>query len=624
MKITALYERLSRDDELQGESNSISNQKKLLEDYANQQGFTNIKHFTDDGYSGTRFDRPSFVSLMKEVENGTVERIILKDMSRIGRDYLKVGQYMELLRQQGIQLIAINDNVDSFKGDDDFTPLRNLFNEWNVRDTSKKIKASFKTKGNSGKHVASSPPYGYVKSAEDKNQWIVDEVAAKVVKRIFHLTMEGAGPYKIAQILQADEIPIPAVHQQRLGYGLHQSKTFDNLYLWRSSTIAHILSKREYLGHTINFKTEKHFKDKKSHYVGEENWVIFENTQEPIIDQQTFDNVQRIRQNVKRYPNGWGEVNLYTGLVFCADCGSKLYGHRNNNNKPVTHYVCANYGKVPVGSRCNSGHRIKEENISELILTALSKLKAITTEDKEEFISSVQEQQSQQDKNQAKEQKKRLTFCKQRTEELKILLCKIYEDNTFGRLAEIQYQTLNENYQAELHALEKEVLSLEKEVEQAVDSKEQAKNFLELMNRYEDFSEISHFMVNEFIKKIVVYERDQKGRVDTTQKVEIYFNFIGQFELPVEEIDPEILKAQAEERQKILERKEKLHQNYLKRKSSGKVAEDYEKSKEKRKVKKQKFNEEVKKTYGIPVSELDLGVPTVAVPEERRDSNVRP
>lgn len=314
----------------------------------------------------------------------------------------------------------------------------------------------------------------------------------------------------------------------------------------------------------------------------------------------------------------------YTGLVYCADCGGKLYGHRNCNSKPVTHYVCANYGKVPVGSRCNSGHRIKEENISELILTALSNLKAITTEDKEEFIRSVQEQQSKQDKNQVKEQKKRLNFCKQRTEELKILLCKIYEDNTFGRLAEIQYQTLNETYQAELHALEKEVVSLEKEVEQAVDSKEQAKNFLELMNRYEDFSEISHFMVNEFIKKIVVYERDQKGRVDTTQKVEIYFNFIGQFELPVEEIDPELLKTQQEEQVKLLERKEKLHQNYLKRKASGKVAEDYEKSKGKRKEKKQKFNEEIKNPYGIPVSDLNLGVPTVALPKERGESDVRP
>ena len=324
-KITALYERLSRDDELQGESNSIVNQKKILEEYASKNNLFNIIHFTDDGISGTQFDRPGFMAMMNGVNQGNIGCIIVKDMSRLGRDYLKVGQCMEILRQKGVRLIAINDNVDSFYKDDDFTPFRNIMNEWYARDTSRKIKSTFKTKGESGKHTGSSPPYGYIKDKDDKNQWIIDEKAAEVVRRIFHLTMDGKGPYAIARILEADKIDIPAYHQQKLGYGLHQSKVFEYPYRWCSSTIASILKKQEYLGHTVNFKTRKHFKDKKSKYVSEDNWLIFENTHEPIIDQETFDNVQRIRGNVKRYPDGWGEYHPLTGLMYCADCGSKMY-----------------------------------------------------------------------------------------------------------------------------------------------------------------------------------------------------------------------------------------------------------------------------------------------------------
>ena len=320
------YERLSRDDELQGESNSIVNQKKILEEYAKKNHLENIIHFTDDGISGTQFDRPGFMAMMNGVNQGNIGCIIVKDMSRLGRDYLKVGQCMEILRQKGVRLIAINDNVDSFYKDDDFTPFRNIMNEWYARDTSRKIKSTFKTKGESGKHTGSSPPYGYIKDKDDKNQWIIDEKAAEVVRRIFHLTMDGKGPYAIARILEADKIDIPAYHQQKLGYGLHQSKVFEYPYRWCSSTIASILKKQEYLGHTVNFKTRKHFKDKKSKYVSEDNWLIFENTHEPIIDQETFDNVQRIRGNVKRYPDGWGEYHPLTGLMYCADCGSKMNG----------------------------------------------------------------------------------------------------------------------------------------------------------------------------------------------------------------------------------------------------------------------------------------------------------
>jgi len=291
----------SHDDELNGESNSISNQKKLLEQYAKEHGFTNLVHFTDDGISGTRFDRPGFLAMMKEVESGKVGTILIKDMSRMGRDYLKVGQYMELLRQKNVRLIAVNENVDSFRKDDDFTPFRNIMNEWYARGACKKIKSAFKSKGKSGKHMASTTPYGYLKDKDDPNVWIVDEEAAAVVRRIFHMIMDGYGPYQIARALKEDKVEIPAVYMAKKDAGLWKCRVEEikDPHGWCSSTVAGILKKREYLGHTVNFKTGKHFKDKKSHYVSEDNWTMFENTQEAIIDQETFDNVQRIRSNVR-------------------------------------------------------------------------------------------------------------------------------------------------------------------------------------------------------------------------------------------------------------------------------------------------------------------------------------
>ena len=294
-KITPLYERLSRDDELQGESNSISNQKKMLEDFARRNGLPNPTHFTDDGVSGTRFDRPGFLAMMEEVEAGRVEAIVIKDMSRLGRDYLKVGQVMEILRQRGVRLIAINDGVDSLKGDDDFTPFRNIMNEFYARDTSRKIRSVFKSKGMSGKHLTGTVIYGYLWD-EKREHWLVDEEAAEVVRRSFPLTMEGYGPYQISSCCPRQRLKSPLSIWHALTKGVNRTKPVKDPYGWGSSTIVNILKKREYLGHTINFKTRKHFKDKKSHYVDESEWTIFENTHEAIIDQETFDNVQRIRE----------------------------------------------------------------------------------------------------------------------------------------------------------------------------------------------------------------------------------------------------------------------------------------------------------------------------------------
>ena len=586
-KITALYERLSRDDELEGESNSIVNQKKILEEYASKNNLTNIIHFTDDGISGTQFDRPGFMEMMNGVNTGNIGCIIVKDMSRLGRDYLKVGQCMEILRQKGVRLIAINDNVDSFYREDDFTPFRNIMNEWYARDTSRKIQSTFRSKGESGKHTASTPPYGYIKDEKDKDKWVVDEKAAEIVRRIFNLTMDGAGPYKIAKILEADKIDIPAYHQQKMGYGLHQSKNFEYPYRWCSSTIASILKKKEYLGHTVNFKTRKHFKDKKSKYVSEDNWLIFENTHEAIIDQETFDNVQRIRGNVKRYPDGWGEYHPLTGLMYCADCGSKMYVHRTNNYKNIPYYVCSNYKKVPCGTLCPSAHRIKAEVVLNLIQETLKDIKNYLDEDNEAFIHSIQNEMEEKEKAHIEKKKIRLTESQNRLQELERLMCRIYEDMILNKIPNNRYEILNNQYETEQLTLSKEIKDLELVISRYEKETDKARKFISLISRYENFDNLTNTMINEFVKKIIIHERDRKGSQTSKQKIEIYFNFIGNYEVPKEELSEEERSKLEEEERKINERRDRLHQNYLKRKANGKQQEYEERYKERREQKKQ-------------------------------------
>lgn len=602
-KITALYERLSRDDELEGESNSIVNQKKILEEYASKNNLTNIIHFTDDGISGTQFDRPGFMEMMNGVNTGNIGCIIVKDMSRLGRDYLKVGQCMEILRQKGVRLIAINDNVDSFYREDDFTPFRNIMNEWYARDTSRKIQSTFRSKGESGKHTASTPPYGYIKDEKDKDKWVVDEKAAEIVRRIFNLTMDGAGPYKIAKILEADKIDIPAYHQQKMGYGLHQSKNFEYPYRWCSSTIASILKKKEYLGHTVNFKTRKHFKDKKSKYVSEDKWLIFENTHEAIIDQEIFDNVQRIRGNVKRYPDGWGEYHPLTGLMYCADCGSKMYVHRTNNYKNIPYYVCSNYKKVPCGTLCPSAHRIKAEVVLNLIQETLKDIKNYLDEDNEAFIRSIQNEMEEKEKVEIEKKKIKLTESQNRLQELERLMCRIYEDMILNKIPNNRYEILNNQYETEQLTLSKEIKDLEVVISRYEKETDRARKFISLINRYENFDELTNTMINEFVEKIIIHERDRKGSQTSKQKIEIYFNFIGNYELPQAELSEEEKQKLEEEERKIKERKDKLHQNYLKRKASGKQKE-YEKKYKARREQKKQEKLKVLKRGGIPVCEM--------------------
>ena len=614
-KITPLYERLSRDDELQGENNSISNQKQMLEDFARRNGLPNPTHFTDDGISGTRFDRPGFLAMMEEVEAGRVEAIVIKDMSRLGRDYLKVGQVMEILRQHGVRLIAINDGVDSLRGDDDFTPFRNIMNEFYARDTSRKIRSVFKSKGMSGKHLTGTVIYGYLWD-EKREHWLVDEEAAAVVRHIFALAMEGYGPYQIATKLSEEKIEMPAVHLARYGEGVNKNKTFADIYRWSASTVVEILKKREYLGHTVNFKTRKHFKDKKSHYVDESEWTIFENTHEAIIDQETFDNVQRIRGNARRYPDGFGEAHPLTGLMYCADCGGKMYVHRTYNGKRVPQYTCGQYGKYPIGSLCPTQHRIKAEAVLTLIADMLRAIAEYSKNDRAEFIRTVQETQAAQQTADISKKRKRLAAAQKRAGELEKLICKIYEDNALGKLPDARYEALDAQYAKEQEALNAEIAELKKAVTGYEQSRKSAEKFIALIDKYENFDTLTNTMLNEFVEKILVHERARKGSQDTTQEVEIYFNFVGRYIPPALQPVP-LTPEEQEELRKKEERKDRLHQNYLRRKANGKQKEWEERYNAKRKAQVEAAKaairaEDMEKGIFIPVSQLPRQEPRKA------------
>ncbi len=611
-RITALYERLSRDDDQQGESNSISNQKSYLEDTATRNGHTNLRHFTDDGVSGSRFDRPGFMAMLEEVEEGNVDCIYVKDMSRIGRDYLKVGQIMELLRQKGVRLIAVNDGVDSFRGEDDFTPFRNIMNEYYLRDTSRKIKSVFQAKGKTGKHLTGTVIYGYLWN-EARDKWLADPEAAEIVKRIFAMTIDGYGPYQIAKKLSEDRILIPSAYLAQHDEGVNKNKTFKDVYGWGSSSVVEILKKREYLGHTVNFKTRKHFKDKKSHYVPEDEWTIFENTHEAIIDQQTFDLVQKIRGNVRRYPDGWGEVAPLTGLMYCADCGGKMYVHRTNNGKRISQYTCSRYTKIPCGTLCKTQHRINEDVVLSLVSDMLKAIAEYAKLDRTEFVRVVREAHSGRQTKEIRKQRTRLATAKQRLSELETLLCKIYEDNALGKLSDSRYQTLGAQYDSEQANLTAEVSALEKAIQSYENHEKDADRFIALIDKYESFDNLTIAMLNEFIEKILVHERDRKGSRETTQEVEIYFNFVGRF-VPPAFGEAELTPEELEERRKKEERKDRLHQNYLKRKASGKHQAYENKIKDKRKAdidaKKAAIRaEDIAKGVFVPVFQLPAREP---------------
>ena len=457
-------------------------------------------------------------------------------------------------------------------------------------------------------HLTDDVAQGGGGQALDGGNGLVDPEAAEVVKRIFAMTIEGYGPYQIASKLKEEKILIPSAYLAQHGEGVNKNKTFKDVYGWGSSTICNLLEKREYLGHTINFKTRKHFKDKKSHYVPEDEWTIFENTHEAIIDQQTFDLVQKIRGNVRRYPDGWGEAAPLTGLLYCADCGGKMYVHRTNNGKRISQYTCSQYSKVPVGKLCTTQHRINEDVVLSLVSEMLKAIAEYAKHDRAEFVRVVQEAQSSQQTAEVKKQRTRLATAKQRVSELEVLLCKIYEDNILGKLSDSRYATLDAQYEKEQTELTAEISVLEKAIKSYEKHEKDADRFIALIDKYENFDKLTIAMLNEFIEKILVHERDRKGSIQTTQEVEIYFNFVGRF-VPPAFGEVELTPEELEEIRKREERKDRLHQNYLKRKANGKQKEYEERTKAKKKAeieaRKQAIRtEDIARGVFIPVSSL--------------------
>lgn len=522
--ITALYARLSQEDALDGESNSIANQKKILLKYAKDNGFSNPIFFIDDGVSGVTFDRPGWNEMIRLAEAGKVTTVIVKDMSRMGRDYLKVGYYTEsFFAERDIRYIAINDGVDSDKGDNEFIPFRNLFNDFYARDTSKKIRAVMRAKGNAGEHLCTNPPYGYMKSPDNKKQWIVDEEAAAVVKRIFDLCVAGKGPMQIAKILTADKVLTVKAY-----YAKREGKTMpDNLYRWDYKSISGILERPEYTGCTVNFKTySKSHKLKKRLQNTPENYRIFPNTQSAIIEEKVFERVQGLRAN-KRRPTKTGRQGLFSGLLYCADCGEKLYFCTTNSFSPKQeHYVCSNY-KSNTGT-C-SAHFIREETLTLFVRQRIFDVTAMFFDDIQGFQNMVYQQRFEEAEKAIKQKKKELEQAKKRIAELDRIFKRIYEDDISGTISHERFLKLSAEYEAE----QKELTEFVKAEQTAVDTYEQDRtdfdSFAAIIRKYVGIRELTPTIVNEFVKKIVVHAPD-KSSGHRRQKIEIVWNFIGELE----------------------------------------------------------------------------------------------
>ena len=551
-KITALYERLSRDDENAGDSNSIINQKKYLEGYAAQQGYTNCVHYTDDGWSGGNFERPAWKKLVADIEAGKVAHVLVKDMSRVGRNYLQTGFYTEVMfRQHNVHFIAIANNVDSDdQTSNEFAPFLNIMNEWYLRDLSRKQKAAIRVKGESGKPTTNCVIYGYQKDPEDKYHWLIDEEAAAVVRRIFRLTIEGKGPYDIARILFDDKVETPAVYFGKKGMGVWKSKEeYPNPYNWSGFIVSKILEKPEYMGDTVNFRSHKaSYKDKSSVPNPKDEWLIFKDTHEPIVDRETWELAQKLRKTPKRIDT-IGVANPFTGLLYCADCGEKMYNHRSRGNAekgnyPSDFFDCSSYtlAKQKHTSACR-GHYITTKNLRTLVLDTIRTVSAYAISDQEAFLEKVRSASQIRQKEAAKDAKRQLNKNRKRIDELDTIIKKLYESFAVGRISEERFDGLLKDYEAEQKELTASVTEAEEQLSSYEEDTDRAEQFLVLARKYTDFSELTTQMINEFIEKIIVHA-PEKVDGDRVQEIEIYLNFIGRFELPAPELTPEEEKRQ--------------------------------------------------------------------------------
>ena len=526
-EITALYCRLSQDDKQEGDSNSIINQKKILKKYALDRGYTNIQLYIDDGVSGTTFNRAGFQSMIADVEAGKVKRVIVKDMSRLGRDYLQVGMYTEIFfPEHDVHFIAVNDGVDSNQEDNEFTPFRNIINEWYAKDTSKKIRAVKRSKGMAGEHIGSHPPYGYMKNPENKKEWLIDEEAAEVVREIFRLCVGGYGPTRIAHILTERKILCPTYYALEKG-GKPRTALPADKYTWNGPVVAKILDRMDYLGHTVNFKTHvKSYKVHKTIYNSPDQWKVFEGTHEAIIDKETFEIVQKIRAG-KRRPTRMGEMPMFSGLLYCADCGRKLSFHRKADEPAEKHhYLCENYRSNT--ANCTM-HYIRNVVVERIVLENLKEVIQYVSNYEDEFVRMVMDSDMRQRNRELSQKKKRLSEVQKRIGELDTIFQRIYEDNIIGKLSDERFMKMSKGYEDEQHTLQVEADEIQSELQQEEKKSVDVKRFLAIVKKYTDLTELTPEILREFIDKIIVHAPDKSsGR--RLQEIEIIYNHIGEFD----------------------------------------------------------------------------------------------
>ena len=524
--ITALYERLSQEDKLEGESNSIANQKKILERYCREHGITAYRHYDeDDGYSGTNFNRPGFQRMLADIKAGKIKRVIVKDMSRFGRDYLQVGFYTDMLFPDfGVHFIAVNDGVDSTRGENEFTAIRNVFNEMYARDTSKKIRATWQSKGKSGEHLTTIPPYGYMKDPDNKKKWIIAEEAAAVVQQIFALCVSGMGPTQIAKWLEKHEIYNPTAYSQAKGRPVTNKPTA-NPYKWTNETVSRTLERIEYLGHTVNFKTRKQsYKSKKKLWNDPSEWVIFENTQPPIVEESVFLIVQNIRRS-RRRPTKMGDMGIFSGLLYCAECGGKMYQCRATNfTEEQKYFICSTYRK---GKDLCTTHSIKNVVLHEIVLRNLREAIEYVTQYEAEFIQEAADSRLRERDAEFSRKRETLSRAESRIAELDNLFKHLYEDNVTGKLSDERFIKMSRDYELEQENLKSMAEVLREEIKQQEKQKTNVKAFISVVMKYTDMQELDASILREFIDRIEVSHTDKKSK---TREITIVYNFIGAFD----------------------------------------------------------------------------------------------
>ena len=562
IKYTALYERLSRDDEMQGESNSIVNQKRYLEEYAQAQGFKNIRHFTDDGYSGTNFKRPGFQKMIAAIEAGEIDVVCVKDLSRFGRDYLKVGFYTEIMfPEKGVRFIAINNSVDSANPtENDFTPFLNIMNEWYAKDTSNKIRTIFRSRMQDGKRCSGAIPYGYRRDPEDKNHLLIDEEAAKVVRRIYQMVIDGMGSQAIANQLTADNVLIPSAYLEQSEHGESRNHSYHDPCRWNCTAVSYILDKQEYMGHTVLGKTIcENFKTKKRRKAKPDELIIFENTHEPIIDAETWHLVQKLRRRTRRKLANGSYSHRLSGLVYCADCGKRLsYSSPQSQHRPDgktydadSSFRCPTYKSMY--GECTM-HYIKSSTLDKLVDEAVRKIARYVLRNEQAFLEQVRVLTSADQKHTQSEDKKELVNIKKRIAELDNYIKRLYEGNASGKIPDRQFEKLMAQYDSEQQELEERVKEIEVSIHEIQQESENGQQFVRLVQKYRDLTEIDQTALNEFIDKVVVHEATGGRTADRSQQIDIYFNFIGQF--MVEDTEEELL-MQEQEAQRLADLKER-------------------------------------------------------------------